>query len=1139
MSKEQKFLTKEFGLTTWSVENKTSVIIFSLIVAIFGVWTYVIMPKESFPEIVIPQIYIGTSYPGNSPVDMENLISRPIEKELKSLSGVKSIKSTSVQDFSSIIVEFNPGVNIPKALQDVKDRVDKAKSELPNDLQQDPNVFEISFSEIPIMFINISGNYKPIELKTHAEYLEDEIEKLSGVSRVDIKGTPAREIRIDADIFKMEAMKVSFGDISQAIASENITSSGGNVKAGDFRRSIRVASEFKSVEDIRNVVVKSEDGNIVYLRDVAEVNDTDAEPKSYARASKLPVVTLNIIKRSGENMLVTSDNIKAIIDKAKAGRFPKDLNITITTDQSKQVRYMVSNLENNIISGVILVVGVLLFFMGLRSALFVGIAIPMSMFMSFIVLQMMGVTMNMMVLFSLILALGMLVDNGIVVIENIYRLMEEGYPLKKAIKEGVGEIAVPIISSTATTVAAFFPILFWQSIMGEFMKFLPLTLIITLSCSLFVALVINPAVAVIFAKLDKGESKVTRRNVINALIFILLSIPFYLTGSFTMANILMTIGLFILLNIYALTPMSNWFQNVALVKLENAYGRLVYWALSGKRPYFIFGGTFALLFFSIFLMANAGLKVDFFPPNEPMYINIFIEKPIGTDIATTNALTKKIEEKVIKMMKPYEYMVEALIAQVGEGTSDPMSGMMAGNNDTPNKAKITISFADFELRRGKNTGEILEELRDEMKNYAGVQIVVDKNNDGPPVGPPINIEIAGDNFERLMGIAEKMRKYIESANIAGIEELRTDLETGNPEILVNVDREKARAVGLSSQTVAQELRTALFGFEVSKYKEGEEDYPIQLRLKDEQRYDVEALKNKPITINERGNYKQIPISSVADMKYTSTYGSIKRKNLDKVVTLFSNVKEGYNANEIVAQAKTLMEGFDMPEGYSFKFTGEQEEQQESSDFLLRAFVLALFLVFLIIVTQFNSLTAPIIIMFSVLFSTIGVFLGLVIFRMDFVILMTGIGIISLAGVVVNNAIVLIDYTNLLRERRKAELGMEPDDRLPVDEFIFCLAEAGKTRLRPVLLTAITTVLGLIPLATGLNIDFIKLYAEFDPNIYMGGENAAFFGPMAWTVIFGLTFATFLTLVVVPVMYLLSDKLKIYARKEKKPIKVSF
>jgi multidrug efflux pump subunit AcrB len=1139
MAKEQKFLTKEFPLTTWAVENKTSVIIFSLIVAIFGVWTYVIMPKESFPEIVIPQIYIGTSYPGNSPVDMENLISRPIEKELKSLNGVKKVQSTSVQDFSSIIVEFNPGTNVPKALQDVKDKVDKAKSELPNDLQQDPNVFEISFSEIPIMFINLSGKFTLAELKTHAEFLEDEIEKLAGISRVDIKGTMAREIRIDADLYKMEATKVSFEDIERAIASENISSSGGNIKAENFRRSIRVVSEFKSVKEIEDVVVKSEKGNIIYLKDVAEVRDTDAEAKSYARARKNPVVTLNIIKRSGQNMLVTSDNIKSILEKAKKSRFPKDLDITITTDQSRQVRYMVSNLENNIIAGVILVVGVLLFFMGLRSALFVGIAIPMSMFMSFIVLQMMGVTMNMMVLFSLILALGMLVDNGIVVIENIYRLMEEGYPLKKAIKEGVGEIAMPIISSTATTIAAFFPMLFWQGIMGEFMKFLPLTLIITLACSLFVGLVINPAVAVIFAKLDQGESKVSRRNLINAGIFILLSIPFYFTGSITFANILVTIGLFILLNIYALTPMSAWFQSVALVKLETNYGKLVYWALRGKRPYFIFGGTFGLLFFSIFLMANAGLKVDFFPANEPTYVNIFIEKPVGTDIETTNEFTKKIEDRVIQMMKPYDFMIEALIAQVGEGTSDPAAGMMSGNTDTPNKAKITVSFTDFEKRKGVSTSRILEELRDEMKNYAGVQIVVDKDNNGPPVGPPINIEIAGEDYEKLMGIGEKMKKFINDANIAGIEELKIDLETGSPEILVDVDREKARSLGLSSATVANELRTALFGKEVSKYKEGEEEYPIQLRLNDKQRYDVDALKNKAITFNEQGNYKQVPISAVASLEYSSTYGSVKRKNLDKVITIYSNVKEGYNANEIVAQAKILMEGFEIPEGFTFKFTGEQEEQQESSDFLMRAFLLALFLVFLIIVTQFNSLTAPIIIMFSVLFSTIGVFLGLVAFRMDFVILMTGIGIISLAGVVVNNAIVLIDYTNLLRDRRKAELGIEADDRLPLEEFIYCLAEAGKTRLRPVLLTAITTVLGLVPLATGLNIDFIKLYAEFDPNIYVGGDNAAFFGPMAWTVIFGLTFATFLTLVVVPVMYLLSDKLKIYARKEKKPMKVSF
>ncbi|MCK5103814.1 MAG: efflux RND transporter permease subunit, partial [Cyclobacteriaceae bacterium] len=468
-NKKEK-IVREFGLSSLSINNSTSVIILTLIIVIIGFYSYITIPKESYPDVVIPTIYIGTPYPGNSPIDIENLITRPIEKELKSLSGIKDIKSTSVQDYSTIIVEFNPDEDIPKALQDVKDAVDKAKSELPTDLDTDPNVIDIDLTELPIMFINISGDYSINELKTYAEYLEDEIEKLSEISKCEIKGALDREIRVDADIYKMEAVEVSFQDINDAIAAENVTLSGGNILANEFRRSLRVDGEFKAVEEIADVIVKDEDYRIVYVKDVATVTDSYKERTSYSRSNRLPVVTVDVVKRSGENLLITAQKIKDIIAVSKIERFPEDLDITITNDQSKITRSMVNNLENSIITGVILVTLVLMFFMGLRNALFVGIAIPLSMFMAFTILSAIGYSANMMVLFGLILALGMLVDNGIVVVENIYRLMQEGYSPIRAAKEGVGEVALPIITSTATTLAAFLPLAFWTGIMGEFMK---------------------------------------------------------------------------------------------------------------------------------------------------------------------------------------------------------------------------------------------------------------------------------------------------------------------------------------------------------------------------------------------------------------------------------------------------------------------------------------------------------------------------------------------------------------------------------------------------------------------------------------------------------------------------------------------
>ncbi|RPA67816.1 efflux RND transporter permease subunit [Cyclobacteriaceae bacterium YHN15] len=1132
LEEKKKGVIREFGLSSLSVDNQISVVILVLIITVLGLLAYRTMPKESFPEIVIPTVYVGTAYPGNSPVDMENLITRPIEKELKSINNVKSIKSTSVQDFSSIVVEFNPGVEISKAIQDVKDAVDKSKSELPTDLDQDPDVIEINTSDFPIMNINLSGNYTEEELKKYGEFLEDEIEKLPEISKAELRGTIEREIRIDADIYKMEAMGVSFGDISDAVSQENVTISGGNILAGEFRRALRITGEFKDPSELNDIIIKTENNKIVYLSDVAEVTDTYKERESYARSNKLPVVTVNVVKRSGENLLDASDKIKEIIQKAKAERFPADLEISVTNDQSTRTRSQVSDLENSIIFGVILVVLVLMFFLGFRNALFVGIAIPLSMFISFLILNFFGITLNLMVLFALILALGMLVDNGIVVVENIYRLMQEGKSAIRAAKEGVGEVAWPIITSTATTLAAFLPLAFWDDIIGEFMKYLPITLIIVLSSSLFVALVVNPVLTSLYMKIqDFDVVKPKKKPLMVALVFTVMAIISYLAGSLTFGNLFLIVALLTIFNVFVLRGAIRWFQNVFLIYLEDLYEKTLKFALRGINPYLFLGGTFLLLILSLALLGIRAPKILFFPDNQPALVNVFIENPIGTDTEATNNFMIEMEDELLELLEPYQNIVEAVITQVGQGTGDQSEGPSIAN--TPHKAKITISFVEYQYRKGVNTNTIMEEIRDLVEKYPGVLITVSKQLNGPPVGKAVNIEVSGEDYVKLIDYVADFREYLAAANIPGIEELKSDLELGSPEVLLKIDREKARRFGLSTSSIANDLRTALFGFEVSKFKEGEDDFPIQLRLKDEYRYDLASLINKKINFRDKlGNKKEVPISAVAELEYGSTYGSVKRKDLNKVISIFSNVTDGYNATEINNQLKDLVAQYDVPEGITVKFTGEQEEQAKSQAFLMRALFIAVSVIFLIIVAQFNSVTTPFIIMASVVLSTIGVFLGLVIFNMDFVVIMTGIGIISLAGVVVNNAIVLIDYTNLVRERKREELNTPEGEFLPFSELLNSIILGGKTRLRPVLLTAITTVLGLIPLAIGMNINFGTLLSSFDPQFFVGGDNADFWGPMAWTVIFGLTFATFLTLVIVPVMYLLADKLNMLIRRLK-------
>ena len=1139
---ENKKLFKSFGPSTFSVNNVMTVYVLTAIVFIAGLMSYLSMPSEAFPEIVTPEIYVGTPYPGNSPADIEKLISRPLEKEINGITGVDEINSTSVEGYSTIQVKFDFDVTPDDALRKVKDKVDAAmgKPDFPTDLPADPNVFALNISELmPMANINLSGEFSLDQLKDYAEYLEEEIENLNEISKVDIRGIDDKEVRIMIDNKKLESMKLGFRDIAGAIQNENMTISGGNLLVDGYRRNVRVVGEIRTIEELENIIIKSENMQLVRLRDVAEVAFDEVERESYAREYGDAVVMLDVFKRSGENQIILSGKITEILDKAKEEFFPDNLSVTVTNDTSEQTKTQVADLENSIIFGMLLVVLVLMFFLGLRNALFVGIAIPLSMLMSFFILSAMGITLNTMVLFSLVLALGMLVDNGIVVVENIYRFMDEGYDKLTAARLGAGEVALPIIASTATTLAAFIPLAFWPGIFGEFMKYLPITLITVLSSSLFVALVINPGLTSVLMKVEKETVK-KKKMARNGLILIAAGAAIgYGAGSLGLGNIFIYSGAFILIYSFGVLPATGWFQGKFLPKLENIYTNTLTYALRGKRPIAFFIGTGGLLVFSIVLLGLTPPKTLFFPENMPNQAIVYIQMPIGTDIEETNKVCSDLEQRVMEIVSKYDftteagdrqnYMVESVIAQVGEGTSDPNAGPSMAQ--TPNKAKITVAFHKFADRVSPdgirtNSSDVLNEIRSTIQDFPGVTISVGKDSNGPPSGPPINIEISGDDYLELVDVADGVRAFINNQNISGIEELKLDVETGKPEMPIEVDRIKARALGLSSAQIGDAIRTALFGKEVSRFKDGEDDYPINIRMIDEYRYNMEDLMNQKITFRDAatGRIKQVPISAVAKAKKTSTFSSIKRKDLKRVISIQSNVLEGSNPTETVEGIKASLKDYIIPRGVTLDFTGEQEEQAEQLSFLSSALLIAVFLIFLILVSQFNSASTPLIILMTVVFSLIGVFLGLVIFRMEFVIMMTMIGIISLAGIVVNNAIVLIDFIKQLSARKRDELGLDEKAKLPVPELIDTIVQSGKTRLRPVLLTAITTVLGLIPLATGMNINFVTLFTENDPQIFFGGDNVVFWGPMSWTVIFGLTFATFLTLIIVPVMYYLFERL---------------
>ena len=1157
---------REFGLSSLAVNNRKTVYLIITIFLLGGISAYKNMPRESFPQIQVPEIYVNVPYPGNSPEIIADKIIKPFEKELNKLKGIEKITSTATQDFGILKIEFDFGITPKDAKRAVEEALSDARSSkaFAQDLPVEPTIQEIDVNEFPIININLSGEYPVDILKEKADLIKDRLESISEINAVEIRGVQEKKVKIEIRKFDAEANRVSFGDIESAIQSENTTIGAGNLKIDGIDNFILIEGKFKDFRDFNNLVVKHEENDNVYLRDVANVSFSDSDTTSYARQNSQPVVMLDVKKRAGENIINAIDKLKVEIEGLKKS-FPSDMKLTYTNDQSVMIRSQVSNLENSIVFGVILVVFVLLFFLGLRNALFVGIAIPFSMFLSFILLNSAGVSLNIMVLFSLVLALGMLVDNGIVVVENVYRLMDEGLDSFEATKKGIGEVAWPIIASTATTLAAFVPLALWPGIIGEFMQYLPITLMIVLGSSLFVALVITPVLLAVLMKIENNAPK-TRKIVKSFGAFIVVGLLLFFSGFKSLGNLSIIISGLVLLNGFLFVPGTVWFQNKFLPKLEVGYQKFLSWVLHKKRPLWIITGTFFTLILSFVLTGVFPPKVLFFPENQPNYINVFVELPVGTNIAETNAATIAIKKEINSVLSSpisekdtLSYLqaadaelinnkiiktpfVESIIEQVGKGTSDPNSGPSFG--ETPHKARITVSFCEFSHRKGLNTSTVKSLIEKSLlgKFHADITIVVDKEQSGPPQQPPVNIEITGSsNYGELTERAESLQQFLIKKNIEGIQKLKLDVEVNKSEIQIEINREYAKRVGLSTGQIAQSIRTSLFGKDVSTYNFNDEDYDINIRYSEGNRSDVSSiLEQKIMFMNNRGVKLSVPISSVVkNIKKINKYAAVVRKNQNNTVTVFSGVQEGYNANEIIAVVKEYLNEFENSDagnsfinaGFKYKFTGQMEDQEKELAFLSSALLFAVFLILLILVTQFNAFSSPAIILSSVVLSLAGVFLGIVISRNDFVIIMTMIGIISLAGIVVNNAIVLVDYTNLIRKRKRKEMQLNSEDLISNKDFKSAVIEGGKTRLRPVLLTAITTILGLFPLASGLNINFFTLISEWDPQIFFGGDNVIFFKPMSLAIIYGLTFATFLTLVVVPIMYYTIYRFKLWLFKK--------
>ena len=1125
---------KQFRPTTWSIRNRTSIYLLMVFITLIGVTQFVTLPKEQFPDLVIPTIYVQTIYVGNSPKDIENLVTQPIEKQLKSLSGIKvnKVTSTSVQDYSAIIIEFDASEDLDVALQKVKDAVDKAKPDLPTDLTEEPSVMDVNLSDLPIMYVNISGDYDPMRLKEFADDMQDRLEELPQINRVDIVGAPEREFQINVDNYRMQSANITFDDIANAVARENMDISGGLLEVGNMKRNLQLKGQFKTASDIEKIVVRNTSGNPIYLKDIATIKDTTKEKESFARLEGKNVITLNIIKRAGENLIETADEVKTLVGDMQENVLPPDVKIVLTGDLSKNASHSFNDLVNTIVIGFVLVLLILMFFMGVTNAFFVALSVPLSMFVAFLFLPaadlMVGahVTLNFIVLFALLFGLGIIVDDAIVVIENTHRIFVQGGGKLSSERSAImaaGEIFIPVFAGTLTTLAPFFPLLFWPGIIGKFMIYLPVMLIFTLTASLVVAFIMNTVFAVDFMNHPHGEHR--RKTDIfkkkGLWIGVGLGILLDLAGARFVGNLLLFIIILVLLNNFFINDVIRGFQNRVLPAVMRRYEKLLRWSLKGWRPVYLLLGTIVLFFVSLFIFVGSiafnRVAVVFFPSADPNYVYVYLKEPVGTNVEYTDSVTQILEQRVNKVLGmengKKNPIVESVISNVGVGAADPASG---DRSTRPELGRVQVSFVEFKNRNGVSTAAYLDSIRQAVQGIPGAEISVNQESSGPPTEPPINIEIASEDFDNLIKTAVSLKNYLDSIDVPGVEELKMDVDLTNPEVSLTVNRERANIEGVTSAQVGMQLRTAVFGREVSKIKEGEDEYKIQLRNEELQRKNLADLLNMRITFRDMasGQVKSVPLSSLVDVDYTTTLGSVKRKDFKRTIILRSNVltSQGFTPTAVNQQIKSHLDKFTGQEdGVTIRQTGEGEQQAETGAFLGQALVVALMIILFILVLQFNSVSKPVIILTEIIFSLIGVFLGFALTGMQVSIAFTGLGIVGLAGIVVKNGILVIEFADELRAR-----GMKTRE---------AVIEAGKTRIIPVMLTALAAIFGLIPLGIGFNINFISMFENLDPQIWIGGDSARFWKPLAWTIIFGLISAFFMTLIVVPSMYIIAERLR--------------
>lgn len=1015
-----------------------TVLLFSLI---FGLYSYISLPREADPDISLPIIYVSISHQGISPQDSERLLIKPLEKELKNIEGVKKMSSTAYLGGGNVLLEFDAGFQSDKALDDTRVKVELVKNKLPSETKE-PIVSEVNLSRFPVLAIAIYGNYEKRALVKVAKQLKTNIESISEILEVNTIGEDERQIEIIVDPQTVKAYGLTSIELLKALQKSNILIPAGalNTTTGSFN--IKVPGIFESINDILKLPIKSDDNSTVTLGNVAEVRDSFKDIVGFARNNGESAIILEVSKRTGENIINTIKKVKNVTI-ASLSNSPEQLKVDFFQDESKSINSMISDLENNVILAIILVLMIIIYWMGVRSAILVSIAIPGSFLISMIFLSFLGITINIVVLFSLILSVGILIDGAIIVVEFANRKYAEGFPKDKIFLMSAKKMSIPVIASTSTTLAAFFPLIFWPGIAGEFMYYLPVTLLTVLISSLSMALVFIPVLGKIFGT-DKPKNNFEQTNLM-----------------------LLENG-----ELEKISGIQKKYLDILRIALHN--------------PKKILLSTLLLLISIQFIYAKIGKGFEFFPPIEPDYAEVVVHARGNLSVFDKDKIIKKVENKILQNKS-----IENIYSKTGM-----LDNRKQGSDDII--GSINIEFISWKKR--ENTSTVIKNLEKELQEFAGIKIEVIEKKDGPPNDKDIDIEISNLSKFALKEEASIILKYLN--NQPWVKNLDDGFSSPGIDWELQVDRAKADKQGVDLEVIGNAIQMVTHGIKINEFMPEDSDEEIDVVVKYKEKYQTLDELDR---IEVEGKKGLVPLSLFVKRNAVPRTGKISRVDSQNSVNIRFDVDSNYIVSSKVSEVNQWIQGKIDSFSSNIKFRGEEEDQEIAKKFLIKAFIISLFLISLILILTFESFYFSFIILTSVVMSTIGVMIGLMITAQPFGIVMSGIGIIALAGIVVNNNIVLIDTYKNIREK--------------TDDITEAILRTGVQRLRPVLLTTLTTFFGLIPMACGININF------FNQELSFGSPSSQWWLQLSNAIVFGILFSFILTLIITPCLLIVGEKIK--------------